>query len=213
MTSEVTSLSILRRIVGGAALLMAVLMLVAFFAASWVEASHAESGRDRRTAWEIWSGTNSGHKETLDLRSPNAGGFGKVRAQDRVLILVPIGALLLGLLAVRYAFGDRVRLPILRGMSTRTTAIFLLIVALLLLLLPFIWQSLSTSNWHSALQDSNLADPLVNHLLDELKATYSTGQQIAFALIALLAGIAAVALETPQVRAYFDLSPAVPTLE
>lgn len=206
--AEALSLITLRRIVGGLALLMAVLMLVAFFAASWME-----TGQDRRTAWEIWSGTNNGQQETLDLQSPDAGGFGRVRGVDRILILIPIGALLLGLLAVDYAFRDRMQLSLLRRISIRTTATFLLIVALLLLILPFMWQALSSNNWRGVLEDSNLSNTLADHLLDELTATYSTGQQMIFGLIALLAGIAAVALETPQVRAYLDLSPIVPTLE
>ncbi|HEX3052785.1 MAG TPA: hypothetical protein VHP83_19155 [Aggregatilineaceae bacterium] len=205
--AEALSLITLRRIVGGLALLMAVLMLAAFFAASWME---TEDGQDRRTAWEIWSGTNSGDKETLNLQSPDAGGFGRVRGVDRLLILIPIGALLFGLLAIYYAFG---RLSMLRRISLRTTALLLLILALLLLALPFIWQALSSNNWRGVLEDSNLSNTLADHLLDELTATYSTGQQIIYGLIALLAGIAAVALETPQVRAYLDISPAVPTLE
>lgn len=185
----------LRWIIGALAVLMAALMLLGFFAASWLE----NPDGDKLTAWELWIGKDDGEEITMSLSTDAEGGFGDVRFLDRLLILIPLGALLLGALGVNYAFRRFINL------SPRTTAIALLVTALILFLLPFVWQMWSTSNWRGDLKDLDFSGDLLDNMLDTFTDTYNTGQQIAFGLIALLAGIAAVALETPRTRAYLNL--------
>ncbi|HEX3052786.1 MAG TPA: TIR domain-containing protein [Aggregatilineaceae bacterium] len=193
------SLTLLRRIVGGIVLLTAILMFFGFFSASWM---NAEEDVDDLTAWDIWKGKSNGEAFTLDLSDENAsGGFGDVRGMDRLLLLIPLGAVVLGVLAIQYTFG---RVPLLEKLSRRNTAIILTAVALLLFLYPSLWESSSSSNWRdtwSTYSDADYAD----YYLSVLEDSYSTGQQAAYGLIALLAGIAAVALETPQIRARLGL--------
>ncbi len=193
------SLNLVRRIVGGIICLMAILMFYGFFSASWMD---LKGGYEKLTAWDIWKGTSHGEKFTLDFSDENAtGGFGDVRGMDRWLIVIPLGAVVLGVLSLHYTFG---RIPFLGTLSHRKTAIILAVLALLLFLYPFMWESASSGNWRDAWSgygDSSVADQLVS----ELEKAYNTGQQVFYGLIALLAGLSAVALETRQVRARLGL--------
>jgi len=192
----------LRWVIGALVILMAVCMVIAFFTASWLEVL----GEEKVSAWELWIGRHDGDEFTLSMDEDAKGGFGDVRGIDRLVILVPLGALLLGALGVNYAFRR------FWYVSPRTTAIAILITAVILFLLPFFWQIFSTGDWRATLKDFGLSGKILNTMLDVYKETfaYSTGQQIAYGLIALLAGIGAVALETPQTRARLDLTPSNP---
>ncbi len=197
-----TRLDTLRWITGGLIILMAICMVLAFFTASWLEVL----GKEKVTAWDLWIGKHNGDLITLSMDKDAKGGFGDVRGIDRLVIVIPLGALLLGALGINYAFRRFWDVP------PRTTAIAILITALILFLLPFIWQLFSTGDWRANLKDMGFTGSIVSEMLDAYKQlfVYSTGQQAIYGLIALLAGIAAVALESPQVRTYLDTAPPNP---
>jgi hypothetical protein len=95
-------------------------------------------------------------------------------------------------------------------------AIALAILAFLLFIFPFMWQSMSNSSMRGDLKDLgekfgyNPSDSDLDKAIDDFSDYYSTGQQIFFGFVALLAGLAAVAIELPQVRLMLGLQSAPP---
>jgi hypothetical protein len=193
-------------IIGGLAILMAVFMFFGYFTASWMEQKDANSGKEKVTAWELFTGKNNGEDAKL-------GDSGKnVRGIDRMLFLIPWLAIALGLAGFVYGFGRLVNLPF--TLTPIQAAIALAILAFLLFIFPFMWQSMSNSNIRGELKDSfkdygySPSDSELDKAVESLSDLYSTGQQIFFGFVALLAGLAAVAIELPQVRLMLGLQSA-----
>ncbi len=150
---------------------LAFLMLVGFFLFSWFATNEdaATTIGDRSiSAAGIWFGGNDDFA-SLDLENllfENKTGLGKVRAIDRILLIIPLGAITLMVLAVMIILG---KLPLDQGL------INLVLVALLLFIFPYLWQSLSTSQWRDYLESENVES--LEDSLDQFSQLYSTGEQ------------------------------------
>lgn len=196
---------------------MAVLMIVGFFAFAWLDMTEMEffgmrisdfagemdinEGPLKITAMELWMGRNNGEDFTLNMESPT-GGFADVRFLDRLLILIPIGALVLLWLAWMYGSG---------AMSPVTGAGSMVVMALLLLAAPFIWEDLSTRELENSFQDSlrsgeyefdasddpfGLGSVLGGSMLTSMmEGMYSTGEQALLGGVAVLMSLVALGLE------------------
>lgn len=112
---------------------------------------------------------------TLD-RGPN-----DTRRVDRLLLLVPLGAIILGLLALSYTFGWIAPEPALLGM---------VIIAFVLLALPFLWEQASTANWHAAVEnqsDSKQFNQANVQIVEDFGAeVYATTLHKVFAALAVM---------------------------
>lgn len=221
-TLSAAALARLRWGLAGAVILSALLMVVGFFAFSWLDFSESslfgfnigtmldadatldDDGQLSVTAMEIWMGRNNGEDFSLDLRQPAGGGLSDVRLLDRTLILIPFGALVLAWLAWNYGAGEGSRLVTLGLLVTLAGA---------LLAYPLLWQSLSESDWDDDLRAGMVAGGegpntefdieleilggglFTDPLVQFFTDAISTDEQQVFGALALMAGLAAFAAE------------------
>lgn len=196
---------------------MAVLMIVGFFAFAWLDMTEMEifgmrisdfagemdidEGPLKITAMELWMGRNNDENFTLNVESPN-GGFADVRFLDRLLILIPIGALMLLWLAWMYGSGT---LPPVMGAGS------MLVLAALLLAAPFMWEDLSNRELENSFQDSLRSGNTEFDMSDDpfgfgammggsmltgmMEGMYSTGEQALLGGVAVLVSLVALGLE------------------
>lgn len=194
---------------------LGLLMILSFFLAAWMDLSQIsffgmdlsamseELGVDKSqfeiTALELFMGRNDGENFTVTV-DEEPGGFADVRLIDRLLILLPVGGLVLIWLAWSYATGEIGRL---------TAAGALVVTALLLLIVPFAWESASNDQIEQSFKDSmqiTEGDPADLEgfdldfgaffgVMNIYEDTYSTGEQKAMGAFALLAALAAFGLE------------------
>lgn len=169
---------------------LAFLMLVCFLSLSWF-------GKEGNTisAVRIWLGGNDSFPslgltrltdEQLDIEFVALSaekGIAHVRFIDRMLFIVPLGVIALLVL---------VAMVILEKMPMEQALGSMVAVALLLFIFPFVWQSLSTSNWRDFLEDEKIGE--VDDKLDQISELYSTGEQKLFGLLALLVSSAGYGL-------------------
>lgn len=135
---------------GGIMIVLGMMMIVNFVALSWIDSRDAALWTPgfegvNRTALQVWFGTEGGSFATLDLEKDAAGlsGFGAVRMVDRSLILIPLASIYMILLSLRFmVIPDRSR----RGLYV------LLGLSIFLLLMPYIWETLSTRQWQAYLE-------------------------------------------------------------
>lgn len=205
-------LPMLRYALSALAGIMGLLMILSFFAFPWLDLGQmvffgmnigamassmdVDEGPLKVTAMELWMGQNNGENFTLNLNKPE-GGFADVRLIDRLLILIPAGGLVLMWFAWMYASGEMV--PLVAASS-------LVVVALLLLLAPLVWQDLSDQAFEDDFRDSMTVESGGDDLGFDFgmdlfgfgsmfSDTYSTGEQQTFGAVAFLAGLIAVGAE------------------
>jgi hypothetical protein len=178
-------------VIGGSLIALGVLMLIGSFAFSWV-AADIEDLDGSASAISIWTGGND-DIQTLDLDlfveasnpfnddADDIGGFGDVRLLDRFLTLLPLGALALITLSAAYMFLMN-NLPWLTPMRA---LVGMAGIACFLLLLPFIWESLSVNNWNNSDVAGSASRTQVLLLASELNSTLE--QQILGFLAFLIA--------------------------
>ncbi|MBN2302932.1 MAG: hypothetical protein JXQ72_00555 [Anaerolineae bacterium] len=200
----------MRYAVGGVTALMAVILIVGFFMFSWldggelmgdfggmVEEAGADASASTFTAMEIWMGSNGDQDFTLDFSNvENGGGLSDVRLLDRTLILIPVLAVILLWVAWVYATDHR---------NSLQTAAILAGLALVLLAYPFLWESLSKSDWENDLKDVMMAESGgedfgfamigLSFIMELITELYSTTEFKMAAGIAFLFAVVAVALE------------------
>ena len=157
------------------------LMLVSFLALGWIDTTdNATSGI------EIWMGSDG----TLSIEKFGQTGLGSVRFIDRLLIVVPLGAITLMTLA---------GMIITRRMPTIQGLVSMVAVALFLFFFPFFWQNLSTNNWQSDLEKQKLES-----LEETYNDFYSTGEQKLFGLLVSVVSIAGLGLYVADRRGIFE---------
>lgn len=167
------------------------LMLVSFLALGWLDITGSTA-----TGTDIWLG-----RTILDFSTADAekSGLGAVRFIDRLLIVVPFGAITLITLAGMVITS---RMPTVQGFLSMVA------VALFLFFFPFFWQSLSTNNWQSDLSEQQW---------DELEATYedyySTGEQKLFGFLVSATSIIGLALYVADKRGLFEPTERYDTVE
>jgi hypothetical protein len=146
-----------------------------------------DEGPLKVTAMELWMGRNNGENYTLNLNAPE-GDFADVRFIDRLLILIPIGALVLAWLAWMYVTG---------AVQPTIAAGSMAIVAFLLLAAPLTWEDLSTRNLEHGLDDALGLGYLMDGSLiaGMMENMYSTGEQALLGGIALVVSLIALAVE------------------
>ena len=212
----------IRSLVGGIVAVMGLLMVVGFFLFAWLDMTQisffglnlsalageadVDEGPMKITAMEIWMGRNNGEDFTLSMTDP-ATGFDGVRSLDRLLIAIPVGALVLVWLAWMYATNA---LPPLAALGTMS------LLALILLVFPLAWQELSERDWNSAFDDMLAASGGLESEFDSdydtdfeldlgpfsgmmftgfMKEMVSTGEQQLLGGIALVACLLGLAVE------------------
>jgi hypothetical protein len=191
-----------RYIISTALLILAVIMVVGFFVFTWMDLGISDV-----TAFQIWIGHDGNQPFTLDLSSMALGrtGFGYVRPVDRLLILVPIGALALAALAWMYAS---------EALNPRVAVIVMTVLAALLLAFPYAWQEWSrdalaedldeqlfdelefeaNSEWEAELMEQFIVELMRQSFIQGLDETYSTDEQRILGWVAV--GVCIFALVT-----------------
>jgi hypothetical protein len=152
---------------------------------------------DSFTAFELWIGAECGDGEyaILDLDpelDEQPEGFADVALPERLLILVPL--LAIGLLAAALLFG-------MRMMNDQTLLLVMVILSLILLLCPFLWQTVRTLEWRedfrTGVEDVPPFDELTDDALDEyvellvapLATLFATTWAVVVSLLALLVSL------------------------
>lgn len=158
------------------------LMLVSFLALGWVD-----NNQSTPTGMEIWLGTGGG---TLDISKSGETGLDDVRFIDRLLIVVPLGAITLITLA---GMVITERMPTIQGLASMVA------VALFLFFFPFFWQSLSINNWEGALEADNIEE-----LVDTYKDFHSTGEQKLFGFLVSVVSMAGLGLYVAEQRGMLE---------
>lgn len=202
------NINTIRYAVAGITALMAVLMIACFFFASWMDmgnmfgmdlgalAEGNEKAQLKITAMELWMGRNNGENFTMDMAKPEGGGFADVRLLDRLLILMPVGAIVLAWFAWVYASGH---------MNALMTIGIMTVFAFLLLAAPFFWESLSDQQVEDDFKASldmeggdemglDLFGAMFGDIFNIFENTYSTNEQKwlgGLALLTCLAGFGA----------------------
>ncbi len=174
-------------------------------------------GQLKLTPLEIWIGNNNGDPFSLSFDSmeqalgdesssdstsdlvpeDTPGGFGDVRPLDRLLILVPIGAIILLWFAWMY---------LSQAMKSFTALTCMSILALLLLIFPYAWQELTQNDWENAVEDNMTADTgemddwglgegLSSMYVSIFEQAFSTTEQVWMAGIILAVCLGGVILE------------------
>jgi hypothetical protein len=187
---------------------MAVLMIASFFLAPWMDltqigfmgmdfsalSDNVDEGPLKITAMELWTGRNSGEDFAIDMDHPE-GGFAHVRLLDRLLILIPAGAIVLAWFAWMYASGDT------NGLMTVG---IMVVIAFLLLAAPYAWESLSSQQIEDDFKASMQIEGdisgfdvggMFGTVFNIWEDTYSTGEQKILGLLALLACLAGFGAE------------------
>jgi hypothetical protein len=131
-----------------------------------------------------------GSDGTLSIEKFGQTGLGSVRFIDRLLIIVPLGAITLITLA---------GMIITRRMPTIQGLVSMVAVGLVLFFFPFFWQSLSSSNWQGYLEEQNL-----EALEDTYNDFYSTGEQKLFGFLVSVVSIAGLGLWVADRRSVFE---------
>ena len=195
--------------VGGLMILLAVAMVISFFALPWLsidpQSLRLPEDEDAETAiadldtvvvllqndssddavnlsaMTIWSGSND-QIPTLDLDKA-ADGKDQVRFVDRFLILIPLTALLLIIISTLY---------LIEKIPSRPAMFAFIILGLTLFCLPYLWQALGRIDWlgYDQIQDIRRPDTrqqLVAYLAD----FYSTSEQRLLALLVIIFGFSA----------------------
>jgi hypothetical protein len=157
------------------------LMLVSFLALGWIDTTDNST-----SGFEIWMGSDG----TLSIEKFGQTGLGSVRFIDRLLIIVPLGAITLITLA---------GMIITRRMPTIQGLVSMVAVGLVLFFFPFFWQSLSSSNWQGYLEEQNL-----EALEDTYNDFYSTGEQKLFGFLVSVVSIAGLGLWVADRRSVFE---------
>jgi hypothetical protein len=175
----------MRYMVSSALIVLGVLMIVGFVIFSWLEdvwiggqpvgSTRNSTKKTTLTAWEIWVGYDDGEEFTLDVQEMiwDRGGFTRVRIVDRTLIVVPIGAVVLVWLAIRYALG---------GMQPIHALIALTAMAVLLLGFPFVWEQWSEAEWETR---ATFSFGEFGTFSAWISKDYSTGEQVLLGSLAL----------------------------
>lgn len=166
-----------RLLVGVTLVVLAVLMVLSFFVMSWIETVEDTDDSEKKvTPVEIWQGKNDGDEFTLHLgTSAPRGGFDDVRFLDRLLIIMPLLAMAIALLAVFY---------ILTAQSPRAVLITIAVLAFLFMIAPYLWEMWSSADWKSDLNDMGFQGDRLERTMAALTETQSMGE---FALVGLLA--------------------------
>ncbi|MBN1200549.1 MAG: hypothetical protein JXJ20_01715 [Anaerolineae bacterium] len=224
----------LKYLISGTVAILSILMLVGFFAFSWVDMGNLfnlgnmmealgqdDDGKLELTAMEIWTGSNNGDKISLKyeelLADKVEGGLANVRLLDRFLIVIPLGAVVLLWLVWNYASDA---MPPLYALSAMT------IIALALLVFPPLWEQISEQNWKDSMKaEMGLNGEYGDELDDEFTAMfeglfgmfgfdltdmYSTGEQTLLGGIAFAVCLLGLVLEFAFVSGAAQHPPADP---
>ncbi len=166
---------------------LAFLMLVSFFALSWVG---NEDGSI--SGMGIWTGGNEDvpSLKLQEVEVPGSkvaalaeSGVSNVRFIDRLLIVVPLGAITLMVLAGMVILNH---LPAGQGLGSIAA------IAFLLIMFPYLWKGLSTANWRNFLEGHDLTG--VDDYMETLTDFYSTGEYTLFGLLILLVSVIGLGL-------------------
>lgn len=124
----------------------------------------------------------------------SVGGFDDVRGVDRLLVFIPGGALVLGQVAVLYSVR---RLAVNHPAVNRPALLFAvtaLAITFVLTLFPFVWQSLSTSNWQNYYEKQQPPE-LAHAWVRGRTELYDSWEFVLCAGVGLLGALLAVGLE------------------
>jgi pSer/pThr/pTyr-binding forkhead associated (FHA) protein len=189
-----------RYAVGGSIIGLALIMMVGFFLFSWIEVNRSKTAERintrlgaesalfnitpeslgnadyKLTAIQIWLGNDN--NAILEFNQSESG-FGNVRLIDRVLIFLPLMAIILVILAGLYMQGR---------LQARLAFGLILILALVINAIPPLWQLFSTADWRQAVQDAlqsnnagldtNTLDTLTDATVIGLNSGYSYMEQV-----------------------------------
>lgn len=175
-------------VIGGIGVAIAsILLIYSFFGLNWLG-----DGDFGISPFDIWRGIYKDIEFSLDFAKAveGEGGFGAVRWMDRLLILLPFGAVIILLQLGFYMVNPSNR---------RRMALSMVILAVVLLILPFAWEQLSTQNWRGYIEgqiEDVGRDPstseyqdFVDEFVESGTATYNTDQFIAFAAFLLAVSV------------------------
>jgi hypothetical protein len=205
------NITTIRYAVAATVAITAALMIASFFFAPWLDLTQisffgfdlgamsggfdVDEGPLKVTAMELWTGRNNGENFVLDVENPE-GGFADVRLLDRLLILIPVGAIVLGWFAWMYVASD---------MNTLMTVGSMTVIAFLLLAAPYAWESMSNQQIEDDfrasmdMEGSNELDldfgAMFGGMFNPWKDAYSTGEQKILGGLALLACLAGFGAE------------------
>ncbi len=196
------NLTMVRLAVAATAGVMAILMIASFFLTPWLDMTQinffgmdlgamssefdVDEGPLKVTAMELWTGRNSGENFVIDMENPE-GGFENVRLLDRLLILIPAGAIVLAWFAWMYASGDT------NGLMTVG---IMTVIAFVLLAAPYAWESMSNQqiedDFKASMEFESDMDGfdfggMFGNMFNIWEDTYSTGEQKILGALALLA--------------------------
>ena len=157
------------------------LMLVSFLALGWVDTNDSTI-----SGMKIWLGSD----DMSRLSQNTSSGLGSVRFIDRLLIVVPLGAITLITLA---GMVITERMPTIQGLASMVA------VALFLFFFPFFWQNLSINNWEGALEADNIEE-----LVDTYKDFHSTGEQKLFGFLVSVVSMAGLGLYVAEQRGMLE---------
>lgn len=176
-TRPIMALPTARLLVGITLAVLAVLMVLSFFAMSWIETvKDSDDSEKKVTPLEIWQGKNDGDDFTMQLgKNTPKGGFDDVRFVDRLLIIMPLLGMAIGLLTVFY---------ILTAQAPRAVLITIAALAFLFMIAPYLWDVWSSADWKSGLKDMGFKGNNIDQAMESLTETQSMGE---FALLGLLA--------------------------
>lgn len=184
-----------RYVVGGLLMAASLLAIVGFFVFSWMDFDHTKmlaamnNQRDEApllppeslnttdyslSALDIWLGSKD--NAILDMESVQSG-ISSVRPIDRVLVILPLLAILVVGLVGLYMQGH---------LEARLAFGLILTLVLLINAIPPLWQLLSSADWEQYLQtqleaipnaDSTMIETLKDSTLAGLNSGYSYGEQ------------------------------------
>lgn len=178
----IMSLPTARLLVGVTLVVLALLMVLSFFAMSWLELEKdTDDSKKKVTPVEIWQGKNDGDEYSLHIdKDIPQGGFDDVRFVDRLLIIMPLLGMAVGMLAIFY---------VLMAHSPRAVLITIAALAFLFMIFPYLWEMWSSADWKSGLKDLGFKGNRLDQAMEALTETQSMGE---FAMLGLLAFLASL---------------------
>jgi len=178
-----------RLLVGVTLFVLALLMVLSFFAMSWIETTNDTDDSERKfTPWEIWQGQNDGDNFSLHIeKNTPEGGFDDVRFLDRLLVVMPLLGLTIGALTLFY---------VLLAYSPRAVLITIAVLAFLFMIYPYLWEMWSSADWKGGMKDFGLNGNDLDQAMEIQTSLYSMGEFAMLGLLAFLVSLLGLAAES-----------------
>ncbi|NDJ87200.1 MAG: hypothetical protein GYB66_15075 [Chloroflexi bacterium] len=179
---------VLASVIGG----LALLVLVSFTFFAWYG---DDDDVGSISGLGIWlGGSDEIPSLSLDNWQEGHAGISAVRSVDRLLIIVPVAAITIMVLAGMLV---RKQMPATQGV------LGMAVVALVIWLFPLLWQGLSTASWQNDLSDESNSEN-VESQLEVLTDLYSTGEVTTLGFLMVVIGSAGLALFAADQRGLLD---------